>query len=69
LVNALNIERVVIGGGVMQGGGRELLAIVRKTAKAGSFPQPFKRCRIVAAALGNDAGAVGAAELALLGKR
>jgi glucokinase len=65
LINALNIERAVLGGGVMQGGGRELLAIVRRTAKAGSFPQPFRRCRIVSAQLGNDAGAVGAAELAL----
>jgi glucokinase len=65
LINALNVERVVLGGGVMQGGGRELLAIVRATARAGSFPQPFRRCRIVAAELGNLAGAVGAAELAL----
>lgn len=65
LINALNLERVVLGGGVMQGGGRELLAIVRRTAKAGSFPQPWRRCRIVAAELGNEAGAVGAAELAL----
>jgi glucokinase len=69
LINVLNVERVVLGGGVMQGGGRELLAIVRRTAKAGSFPQPFKRCQIIAAQLGNDAGAVGAAELALMGVR
>lgn len=65
LINALNLDRVVIGGGVMAGGGKELLALVRATAKKGSYPQPFKRCKIVAAELGNDAGAVGAAELAL----
>lgn len=65
IINALNVERVVIGGGVMHDGGRELLAIVRKTAKAGCFPQPYKRCKIVAAGLGNAAGAIGAAELAL----
>lgn len=65
LINSLNMERVVLGGGVMHGGGRELLAIVRRTAKAGSFPQPMRRCKIVAASLGNEAGAIGAAELAL----
>lgn len=65
LINGLNIERVVLGGGVMHGGGPELLALVRRTAKAGSFPQPFRRCKIVAASLGNEAGAIGAAELAL----
>lgn len=65
MINGLNLEAVVLGGGVMQGGGRELLSIVKKTAKAACFPQPFKRCRIVAAELGNTAGAIGAAELAL----
>lgn len=65
LINALNLERVVLGGGVMAGGGKELLAAVRATAKRGAYPQPFKRCKIVAAELGDDAGAIGAAELAL----
>ena len=54
-----------MGGGVMSGGGRELLARVRRVAKAGSYPQAYRRCRIVAGSLGEDAGALGAAELAL----
>ncbi|HXC63020.1 MAG TPA: ROK family protein [bacterium] len=67
LINALNLEALVIGGGVMAGGGRELLARVRRTAKAGAYPQAFRRCRISVAALGQEAGAIGAAELALGG--
>lgn len=65
LINLLNLDRLVLGGGVMSGGGRELLARVRRVAKAGSYPQAYHRCRIVAGSLGEDAGAVGAAELAL----
>jgi predicted NBD/HSP70 family sugar kinase len=65
LINALNLDRLLLGGGVMDGGGRELLARVRATAKRGSYPGPYKRCRISAAALGDDAGALGAAELLL----
>lgn len=65
LINALNLEAVIVGGGVMAGGGRELLALARSTARAATYPQAFKRCRIAAAELGTLAGAVGAAELAL----
>jgi len=65
LINALNLERLIFGGGVMQGGGRELLSRIRRTAKAGAYPQAFRRCRIGAATLGPEAGAIGAAELAL----
>lgn len=65
LINALNLERLILGGGVMADGGRELLSRVRGVAKAGSVPQAYRRCRIVAAGLGDDAGALGAAELAL----
>lgn len=65
LLNALNLERVVLGGGVMAGGGRELLARVRAVLRRAVYPQPLRRARILAAELGDDAGAVGAAELAL----
>ena len=65
LMNALNLERLILGGGVMDGGGQELLTRARRTARAGAYPQAFRRCPIVAAALGQDAGAIGAAELAL----
>jgi len=66
LINALNLDCVVLCGGVMDGGGRELLAQVRETARRACYAAPFRRCRIVAGELGDDAGAVGAALLALL---
>ena len=64
-INALNPEKVVLAGGVMAGGGRELLAIARRWAKAGAYPQPYNACRILAAELGDDASVIGAAEMAL----
>jgi glucokinase len=65
LINALNLEHLVFGGGVMAGGGKELLSRVKRTAKAGAYPQAFRRCTFSAAMLGPDAGAIGAADLAL----
>jgi len=52
LINGLNVERVVIGGGVMHGGGLELLAHRPQDRQGGQLPQPFKRCQIIAAHLG-----------------
>jgi glucokinase len=65
LMNGLNLERLILAGGVMAGGGRELLTRARAVAKAGSYPQAYRRCPIVAAQLGDEAGALGAALLAL----
>jgi glucokinase len=60
-INVFNPDRIILFGGVMQGG-RELLSAVRKRVHA--FPQPLRRARIVRAQLGGDAGLIGAAELA-----
>jgi len=43
-------------------GGQELLDAVRKQARA--YPQPLRRAKIVRAKLGEDAGLIGAAEVA-----
>jgi glucokinase len=64
-INVFNPDRVILFGGVMQGG-KELLAVTRRLAKKGAFPQPARRAKILRAKLGDDAGLIGAAELARL---
>ena len=64
IVNLLSPEMVVLGGGVMEAMGSRLLPIVQDTAQAYAFPQAMREVKIVAAALGDDAGVLGAAELA-----
>ena len=66
LVNILDPEVVVIGGGAIEAG--DLLLEPARVAyrDAVEAPQHRPEVRLVAAALGNDAGAVGAADLALL---
>ena len=63
LINIFNPDRIVVGGGVMLGG-NELLALAIKVARSRALGQGAG-CRIVRAALGDDAGAIGAAELGL----
>lgn len=60
IVTALDPEKVLIGGGVVSAG-RLLLDPVVEEARRWSHPIPFAGCRIEKAALGNDAGLVGAA--------
>ena len=59
LVNVLSPEAVVIGGGLINAG-ELLFAPLREAAAEIAFSQPLARCRIVPAALGTDAGLVGA---------
>ncbi len=62
LVNLLNPERIVIGGGIAQGG-EMVLKPVRRALKKKAFPIAARFVRVMPAALGNDAGFVGAAAL------
>ncbi|MDR7555621.1 MAG: ROK family protein [Armatimonadota bacterium] len=59
LVNLLNPAMVIIGGGVARAGDL-LLAPVRRIVDAEAFARPAAAVRIVPAALGADAGALGA---------
>jgi glucokinase len=68
VLNLLNLERVVIGGGVSAAGPILLDRIVAE-AKRRTFPAVFAGCSFVPAALGSDAGVVGAARVAQLGLR
>ena len=63
IINLLNIERIVLGGGVMQAGELILNPIIQE-AKRRAFQPCFEATRIVAAALGEDAATIGVAMLA-----
>lgn len=64
LLNLLNPERVIIGGGVSKAGDL-LFEPVRRVATARAFERPGHDVEILPAALGDDVGAVGAAAIAL----
>jgi glucokinase len=63
LINLLNLEMIIIGGGVMASADL-LLDTARATAKLYAFPSSFAGCRIVKSQLWPDAGIIGAAMLA-----
>jgi glucokinase len=64
LVNLLNPQLIVIGGGVANIGER-LFQPVRQAIDTLAFPDAAKAVRVVPAQLGNDAGVLGAAAVAL----
>jgi glucokinase len=59
LVNLLAPEVIVVGGGLINAG-ELLFAPLRTAVPEIAFEVPLQRCRIVTAALGTDAGLVGA---------
>lgn len=63
VINLLNIECIVLGGGVMDAGDLILKPIIEEAHRR-AFQPCFEAARIVAATLGKDASAVGAAILA-----
>jgi glucokinase len=63
VINLLNIEKIVLGGGVMQAGDLILKPIIQE-AKRRAFQPCFEATSIVAASLGEDAVTIGAAMLA-----
>jgi glucokinase len=63
VVNLLNVEMVVMGGGVMEAGDLILKPTVKETRRR-AFPPSFNSCEIAIARLGPSAGVIGAALLA-----
>ncbi len=63
VINLLNIERIVLGGGVMQAGDLILKPIIEEARKR-AFQPCFEATQIFAGALGTDAATIGAAMLA-----
>src|SRR5918911_4099560 len=63
VINLLNIEMVVMGGGVMEAGELILKPTIKETRRR-AFPPSFNSCEIVIAKAGPSAGMIGAALLA-----
>jgi glucokinase len=63
VINLLNIERIVLGGGVMEAGAVILDPIIREAGRR-AFQPSFEATQIVAASLGTQAVPIGAAMLA-----
>ena len=64
LVNILNPEIVVLGGGVIEALGDEMMEIIKKTVKERAMPGAMKGVQIVDSHLGDNAGITGGAVLA-----
>ncbi len=64
LVNILNPEVVVLGGGVMEALADEMMSVIVETAKDYAMPGAMKGVEIVASKLGDNAGITGGAVLA-----
>lgn len=64
IVNLLNPEKIVIGGGVAQSGAL-ILDPIRRTARANGIKTMIDACEILPAELGDDAGIFGGASLIL----
>jgi len=67
VVNTLNPELIIIGGGVAKAG-KPLFDSIKKTIKLRSMKNPASFVKVVPALLGEEAGIVGASVLADLGK-
>jgi glucokinase len=64
VINLLNIEKIVVGGPIMRAGDVVLEAIIAR-AKEISFAPSFESTEILCGALGENAGAIGAALMTL----
>jgi len=65
LINVLNPEVIVIGGGAAAGWGL-FIDHLRMEVQKRAFQQPAERAKIIRAQLGDDAGILGAARLAFI---
>jgi glucokinase len=63
-VTLLSVRGVVLGGGVTDALGKPFVERVRESFEWHVFPTTLRKCRVVAAELGDSAGIVGAAALA-----
>ncbi|UCD78146.1 MAG: ROK family protein [Desulfobacterales bacterium] len=63
MINLLNLEACIIGGGVSKAG-YPLLEAVRRHLPAFTWPMLYRHSQVLLARLGNDTGMIGAATLA-----
>jgi len=62
IINLLNIDRIVIGGG-LAGSWDLFIGAFKDEIQSRAFEIPTSRCEVVPGALGDDAGVLGAASL------
>lgn len=67
VVNVLNPESVVIGGGFSHSG-KEYIKLIEKSIKQNAFKSAVSKLKVFRAGLGNDAGFIGAALLVFVYK-
>jgi glucokinase len=63
MINLLNLEACIIGGGI-SAAGPPLLDAVRKNLPSFTWPNLYRKSQVLLAQLGNDAGLIGAAAMA-----
>jgi glucokinase len=63
MINLLNLEACLIGGGISEAG-QPLLEAVRKHLPSFTWPNLYRKSQVLLAQLGNDAGLIGAAAMA-----
>jgi glucokinase len=63
MINLLNLEACIIGGGI-SAAGQPLLEAVRRHLPAYTWPRLYRNAQVLLARLGNDAGMIGAAAMA-----
>ena len=64
VINMLNPDKIIIGGGIAQAGGL-LFEPIRRTVEVNALYEPLQACQILPAQLGDDAGMLGGAALAM----
>ncbi len=65
LINVLSPEMIILGGGIMQEFGHQLVERIKMHAKKNCFEMIYNTVEFAPAALGDDSGILGAAALAL----
>jgi glucokinase len=67
LINVLNPQAVILGGGLIEALGDKLLPRIAKAARAHVMAASAERVRILDSGLGDDAGILGSAIAARMG--
>lgn len=65
LATVLSPEAIVVGGGLSDALGRPWISRIRHAFARSVFPQAMRRCKVLPSALGDHAGVLGAALLAM----
>ena len=68
MINILNPERIIIGGGVAESG-KILFDAINASVRKRAMKIPAKAAKIMKTKLGEDAGLIGAAALVMKGVR